>query len=413
MFNLKCRSKDSGRAMARRGALAMRVVINAQLDPATSGGIAQALLGLAYGLSESAHPDVELVYVCSPHSADAIRVHCGANARIEVNRGAKLPAAPGVRESNGFFESFGPDVVLFPYQSFTRLPMPTVFNPHDLQHRHLPEFFAPGELARRESLFGDAFRLASATVVGTQWVKDDILREYGLPADKVMVTSIGSPTEGVAAASASEVDSVLARRRLEPGFALYPAQTWPHKNHLRLIDALHLAASKYGCQIPLVGTGHQTEHLAAIQGRIETLGLQRQVRFLGRVSSDELAALYRAARCVLFPSLFEGGGFPVLEGFSASIPVACSAVTALPEVAGDAALLFDPLNVDSIAEAATKVYQDEETRRTLVDRGRHRIAQFSWRKTAQVYLDLFRQLALERRAVVEEDKRRWAASAVS
>ena len=380
----------------------MRVLINAQLDPVTSGGIAQSVLGLAHGFANLDTTGFELVFVCSPESAEWLRPHAGGQARIEVNRRPKLPLADGVRESDGFWESLRPNVVHFPYQSFTRLSVPTIFSPHDLQHVHLPEFFTAAEVRRREALFAHAFQLADAIVAPTNWVRDDIVRHYDPLAEKIQVASFGSPAEFFGASSGSAVADVLTRHGLRPGYAIYPAQTWPHKNHLRLLEALHHARTKLGCRIPLVCTGHHTEHYGVLRERTGALGLGDQVRFLGRVSPSELACLYSAARMTILPSLFEGGGFPILESFSFGIPLACANVASLPEVAGDAALFFDPLDAQAMAEAAVRLYTDAKLREELIRRAQSSLSQFSWSRTAQIHLDLYSKIISNRTA-----PRRW------
>jgi len=117
------------------------------------------------------------------------------------------------------------------------------------------------------------------------------------------------------------------------------------------------------------------------------------VRFLDFVSSSELRALYHLAQFVVFPSLFEGGGFPVLEAFREETPIACSAVTSLPEYGGDAILLFDPTSVESIAQAIHRMTMDVQLRTKLRQRGAARISSFTWERTAKMYRALYRKVA--------------------
>src|SRR5262249_42109345 len=160
----------------------------------------------------------------------------------------------------------------------------------------------------------------------------------------------------------------------------YPAITWPHKNHIALLKALAVLREK-GTIIPLVASGHQQEFYRTIEQWIRQLHLQDQVRFVGFVDSIELQCLYRLCRGLAFPSKFEGWGLPVTEAFSLGVPVACSNVTSLPEVAGDAALLFDPDQPEQIADAVYKIWTDDTLRATLVQRGKDRSKLFSWDHT--------------------------------
>ena len=115
--------------------------------------------------------------------------------------------------------------------------------------------------------------------------------------------------------------------------------------------------------------------------------------FRGFVDDDQLALLYAGARCLVFPSLFEGFGFPVLEAFAAGLPVACADATSLPELTGDAAVLFDPTDVDSIAHALEQVWSDDELRATLATRGHIRAATYSWDQLARSCRALYRAAA--------------------
>jgi glycosyltransferase involved in cell wall biosynthesis len=370
----------------------LRVVINAQLDPERSGGIAQVILGLAHSLGKLSGRE-EYVFVCSPSSAPWLEPYIGPNATIEVNAKKDAPPTTGVRRSDGFWESFAPDVLHFPYQTYTRTDIPSVFNPHDLQHLHLPELFTDAERARRENLFEQACRLAAAVVTASRFVKDDILAHCPVRAEKVHVIGWAPPSAAYERPPHETVDRVLRKHDLPDGFAIYPAQTWPHKNHRRLLEALHLLRERHQAVIPLVCTGSTTEHFSELARLADRLGLNEQVRWLGWVDATDLMALYHAARMMIVPTRFEAVSFPIFEAFLAGIPVACSAVTSLPEQVGDAAILFDPLDVENMASAISRLYKDGELRRTLATRGRDRLAQTSWTDVAEQYRAVYRQVA--------------------
>src|SRR5204863_6683686 len=145
----------------------------------------------------------------------------------------------------------------------------------------------------------------------------------------------------------------------------------------------------------LVGapTAHEDElkHLAA------ALGVAQQVRFPGWVSEAELEELYRCAMCFVLPSLIEGFGLPVLEAMARDVPVACSDRPALPEVVGNAALLFDPDDQRAVTDSVRRLLLDEGLRRTLVGRGRQRAAEFTWERTARATLESYRKAVAGKR----------------
>jgi glycosyltransferase involved in cell wall biosynthesis len=190
-----------------------------------------------------------------------------------------------------------------------------------------------------------------------------------------------------------ELRETRARLELPEAFAYYPAQTWKHKNHLALLDALSLLRDRDGIEVPVVFTGHQNSFHVKIDRKVRSLGLQSQVRFLGYVAPADVQALYMLSRMLVFPSLFEGFGLPVAEAFRRGVAVACSTATCLPEIAGGAAELFDPRSVGEMAAAIRRVWTDPDLRRRLVERGRARGSTFTWRDTAARHRALYRQVA--------------------
>ncbi len=151
-------------------------------------------------------------------------------------------------------------------------------------------------------------------------------------------------------------------------FALYPAQVWEHKNHLRLLDAVALLRDR-GVVVPVVCPGQPNPRLRQVRRHAAKVGVDGLVTFPGYLSDAQLAGLYERARCLVFPSLFEGFGFPVLEAFVAALPVACASATSLEELAGPAAVQFDGTVVEAIAEALREVWADDGRRAELVAHG--------------------------------------------
>lgn len=300
---------------------------------------------------------------------------------------------PRIAESNGFYESLGAEVLHFPFQAYARSSLPTIYNPHDLLHCHYPRFLSPGEVAWRSLVYRAGCTDSRAIAAESEWVKADIVRQYGVDPGKIVVIRRGSPTDLYGEVHAGSLAEVSTRLDLPPVFALYPAQTWAHKNHLRLVEAVHHLRTRHGVSLNLVCTGRRNDLYPLIERRIRELKLERQVLFLGYLAAHELRTLYRLAQFVVFPSLFEGGGFPVVEAFREGVPVACSRVTSLPEYGGDAVLYFDPQSVVSIAEALLHMSADSRFRETLKARGTVRAAQYHWKDTARAYRALYRRVA--------------------
>ena len=407
----------------------LRVVIDARRPgEGVAGGVEQVVIGLAYGLSRltdspdeylflTAPPDTEWI---APYLSGGCRVLSSASpssrptwrrrlARIPVLRDVwqRLRPSLGARaipvpRSDGTIERAGVDVVHFPRQFAFLTTVPSVYQPHDLQHLHLPQYFAPRDRLAREVTYRTFCAEARTVVMMTRWGKADVTAQYGLSPTKVCVVPGASVLHAYAEPTDADVGTMRARLALPQEFAFYPAQTFPHKNHLMLLEALAVARDRMGTTIPLVASGLQNEFFPRIAQRASELRLDSQVRFVGFVRPVELRALYREARCMVFPSSFEGWGLPLVEAFHEGTPVACADTTSLPEVAGDAALLFPIDSPISIAEQLVRLWRDDALRARLSTLGRARAASLSWTRSARVFRSHYRRIA--GRQLNEEDR---------
>jgi glycosyltransferase involved in cell wall biosynthesis len=237
-------------------------------------------------------------------------------------------------------------------------------------------------------------RRADRVVTISEAAREDIAATIGIERAKIDVTHLGVDTAG----RPQPVADGELRQRLglsDAPLILSVGAKRPHKNLLRLIEALPRIASKPDPVLVLAGlaTPHE-EELRAAAGR---LGVGPRVRFLDFVEEPELEGLFASAACFVLPSLQEGFGLPVLEAMSRGVPVACSNTSSLPEVAGDAALTFDPEDVDAIAHAVERLLDDAQLRARLTAAGREQAARFTWRATAEATLASYER-ALESRA---------------
>ncbi len=223
-----------------------------------------------------------------------------------------------------------------------------------------------------------AARRADRIITISQASKADIVAELRVAPGQIDVTYLGPGID-----VAHPTPEIELRARLALGDAplvLTPSAGRAHKNVARLLEAL--ARVDAAPQPVLVVPGYRGAQSAALEARAAQLGLAERVRFCGWVSDEDLAGLYEAAEVLCFPSLAEGFGLPVLEAMRRGLPVACSRTTSLPEVAGDAALLFDPRSVERIAASVTSLLEDRALRERLADRGRERAREFTWERTA-------------------------------
>ncbi|MEO8968185.1 MAG: glycosyltransferase family 1 protein [Solirubrobacteraceae bacterium] len=264
---------------------------------------------------------------------------------------------------------------------------------HDLIYRIVPDAHPGLRALGMRVLVPLAARRSDRIIVDAANTRDDLQRLLGVDPDRVEVVplGIGHP------ARATPVTVVAMRAGLgadQRPIVLSVSAKLAHKNLIRLIGALARIPSDR--RPLLVLPGYPTPHEQELRAHAAALGVAEDVRLLGWVSAEELEGLYAAATCFVFPSLAEGFGLPVLEAMARGVPVACSGRGALAEVAGDAALFFDPESESAISAAIVRVIVDPELARRLVAAGRRRAAGFSWRATAQGTLAAYRRAAKPR-----------------
>jgi glycosyltransferase involved in cell wall biosynthesis len=243
-----------------------------------------------------------------------------------------------------------------------------------------------------------AARRSRRVLTLSQAAKDDIVRFLHVPAERVDVTYLGPALPETDPVSEDEL-----RRRLGLGnepIVLTVSAKRPHKNLERLFEAF-LPVATEGGQPALVVPGYPTFHESTLQARVEALGGAGRIRFTGWLEDALLDGLYRAASCFVFPSLAEGFGLPVLDALVRGTPTACSNASSLPEVAGDAVLYFDPMDVGEMTRAIERLLADAALRERLRRAGPERARIFTWERTAQATLASYgRALRDSRRTLV-------------
>ena len=205
---------------------------------------------------------------------------------------------------------------------------------------------------------------ADALIAGSNFIRDDLCEQLGVEQSKIFVTPDVFETAFLRRPAQKQLDDLRKRYELPEKFFIYPAAAWPHKNHQRLIEAFELAAIE-DSQLILTGGGHE-----------EAEGSDN-VRFLGRVSTEDLVGLYCLATAMVFPSQYESWSIPVMEAMACGCPVASSNVTSLGEQVGAAGLLFDPTDISAMAKAMQVLAGSKFLRQTLAKRGADRVRQFT------------------------------------
>jgi alpha-1,3-rhamnosyl/mannosyltransferase len=270
-------------------------------------------------------------------------------------------------------------------------PCPSVVTIYDLipalYPQHLPS-------ARARLVYRATTRLALATaqqvITLSEASRRDLVERYGVPAAKVHVTHLAADAR-FRPQPAEDVAALRQKYGLPEGYVLYLGINKPHKNLVRLIEAWAIVSgqpSAAGCQ--LVIAGYWDPRYPQARERAAQLGLRDRVRFLGPVAEEDLPALYSGCELFVFPSLYEGFGLPVLEAMACGAPVVCSNTSSLPEVAGDAALYFDPTDVEQMANTLVRALANRKLRQEMRARVLEQAACFSWEEAAKRTLEVYR-----------------------
>ena len=252
---------------------------------------------------------------------------------------------------------------------------------HDVTFFRIPERYPPQRRYYFQAVTRAAANVADAIIVPSRSVRDDLIAALDVDPEEVHVVyeAAAARFSPVDAAAAS---ATAARYGLTRPYVLSVGSLEPGKNRARLIEAMH-ALRREGADFDLAIAGQRAWDYERDIDAVRALEMGDRVRFLGYVRDEDLPALYRGATAFAFPSLHEGFGLPVLEAMACGTPVLTSHVSATAEVAGDAALLVDPLDVQAIREGLRRLLTDADLRARLSAQGRARAAEFSWRRAAQ------------------------------
>jgi glycosyltransferase involved in cell wall biosynthesis len=277
----------------------------------------------------------------------------------------------------------------FPPPFFHQLGPRTVMTLHDAgPWRYAHALTMHGRLYFR-TLLARGIRTCAQVITVSKHAKSEIGHFLGGHClSKVSIIPEAARPEFATPCSEAFKQQVRTRYELPDRYLFAVATVEPRKNLVTLLDAYIQLKKHPGASCPpLIIVGRKGWNCDDILGYMAKL--EDMVRFPGYVSDEELIALYQMATCLVFPSLYEGFGLPVLEAMAAGCPVITSTTSALPEVAGDAALLVDPLNAQEIATAMQRVVQDADLRRRMIYDGQRRASTFSWEETARMTREVY------------------------
>jgi|GEM_PF-464328 len=275
------------------------------------------------------------------------------------------------------------------------LGVPFIVTMHDVQELHFPENFTPAQRATRAVHYWKAMEKAGKVIVSFDHVKEDLIKFFGLPPDKIHVCPIPfrsiSLKEPDAAASLSYSEKY---DELNP-FLLYPSHTWRHKNHIQLLRALKEVQLRHLPTLRLICTGGINHHYhREVLAQVEALGLKDSVSFAGIVPEDELCWLYRHTALVTIPTKYEAGSFPLFEAMLLGSPVICSDVTSLPETINDRRFVFDPNDVEVLSNLISRMISDARFRQDNIANSLEQALRLRQVNAASYFYQTYRSLLL-------------------
>jgi glycosyltransferase involved in cell wall biosynthesis len=287
-----------------------------------------------------------------------------------------------------------PDLLHVQYTAPLFCPVPTVVSVHDVSFLEHPEYFTRSRAVQLRITVSRTVRRAARIITGSEFARNSIVRAYNLPPEKIIVVPDAASPSFRAINRQIAIQRVKERFRLKGPCVLSVGDLQPRKNHIGLIKSFaKLVKDQPQFKQDLVFAGKETWFSGRVREAARESGVSDRIHFTGFVSDDDLLQLYNACDCFVFPSFYEGFGIPVLEAMACGRAVICSSASSIPEVADGAALLVDPGDIDAISRAMCDVLRDTELRTRMERLGTQRASHFSWQKTAEMTLKVYREVA--------------------
>lgn len=366
----------------------MKIAIDVHSIGAQAGGNETFYRQLLEGFAQDQSPNEYTLFYTRPQAPTLVTL----DGRFHWIQVPQNPVRRICVSLPGMLRELQPDVFHCQYILPPRVRLKTVITVHDLAHERHPELSPHLERMRMRTLVPWSARRADHIITVSEYSANDLVSFYSVPRSKITV-AYQAPSPMF-----KPRDSSSAKVRLERDygirspFILYVGRLQARKNLVRLTEAFARVHNEHG-ELKLVLVGKPDLGYDKLRARISELSLSDTVIFPGYISSDDLPLFYNGAEMFVFPSLFEGFGLPVMEAMASGVATITSNGSCLAEIAGNGALLIDPVSVDSIAEAMRRILDDADLRHELIERGLHRSACFSTARFTAKILDVYKSLA--------------------
>jgi glycosyltransferase involved in cell wall biosynthesis len=302
-----------------------------------------------------------------------------------IKRRLKLRGKKGVLKKNGISVLFCP----FAAPKFSETGIPTVSVITDLQHLFYPFFFSKNELKYRNHFYKRLRTRADYVIAISEFTRKTIIEKLEFSPEKVYTIPISIQSRLKDPPPVS-IQTVLEKYALyNKKYCIYPANLWPHKNHNMLIAAFAMFLKKYPIyDLHLVLTGEPIGNNEILNDSIRQMGIDNRVHFTGFLPGEELAVIWSQAYFLIYPSLFEGFGIPLVEAMRYKKPILASNAASIPEAAGEAAIYFDPKRPDQIVDALQRIMEDTNLYESLVKKGQEQLKKYDPDEMVDRYMQL-------------------------
>src|SRR5437870_5195040 len=383
----------SNRKLTACATQTLRIAIDAHSVGARLGGNETYAINLIEALAEIDQTNLYTLYVTKRDAIDRF-----ANRWPNFTVRQTLPHTPLVRIPLTLSRELrrNPvDVLHVQYTAPPFAPCPIVTTIHDLAFEHLPETFNRRSWMQLRLTVRRTARRSAQIITVSEYSRQDICKTYRIPSERIRVTPEAASEKFFPVTGGTELKAIRETYGIERDYILSLCSIQPRKNLIRLVEAYSLlrksSADVKPPQLVLAGKRGWRDHETLRAVKRESVA--DDIVFTGYVAEKHLNALYSGATCFVYPSYFEGFGLPILEAMKCGTPVVAGNRTSVPEVAGEAAVLFDPFDTNSLVDAFQRLLPDPEFRATLSAKGLQRASEFTWKTTARLTLEVYERAA--------------------
>lgn len=379
----------------------MRIAFDCSLVPGQQGGVGQYSYQLAHALSRVDKENSYILYLLAPVyrkvAEEKLGLPVGGNFSVLMKRtpvpfqlfkyaGAKECMLGGV-EADVFHSN---NFCVPRFRDRRKKVIATIYDISVVTH---PECHKKANIAHCLAGIKDAVKYADAIISISEHTRDDLIRHFGAPPEKITVTSLAAGPGFRNITDAGVLQMVRNRYNLPVSFVLFIGSLEPRKNIKGLLRAYSCLPERTRKEFPLVIAGGRGWLNSDIPGLVSELGIKDRVHFAGFIKEEDLSAVYSMASLFVYPSLYEGFGLPILEAMACGTPVVTSKTSSMPEVAGDAAVLVEPTDADELVFSMRQLLENGAKRAELAVKGFERAKMFSWEKCARETIAVYRRVA--------------------